>query len=90
MNIQSRFNLARVYLDRLNDRSKAMAHLKILAATAPPDHPYRQFAEEELRKKDRHTVTPYILFHNGSKEHPWPTKISPQPLTISSSMRGTI
>jgi tetratricopeptide (TPR) repeat protein len=50
LNIQSRFNLARLYLDRLHDQSKAVVHLKKLIATAPPDHPYRQFADEELKK----------------------------------------
>lgn len=52
-NLQARFDLARVYLRKLNDREKAVKHLQLLAQSAPPGHPYRAHAEEELAKMNR-------------------------------------
>jgi tetratricopeptide (TPR) repeat protein len=49
-NMQVRFNLARIYMERLNDRDKGLRHLQLLAQTAPQGHPYRDYALGQLAK----------------------------------------
>jgi tetratricopeptide (TPR) repeat protein len=55
-NLQARFDAARAYLRKLNDRENGRRHLQVLAETAPPGHPYRAYAVEELGKLNRETV----------------------------------
>lgn len=45
LHIQARFNLARIYHKRLNDRNNALRQYRKLLEVAPPDHPYRHEAE---------------------------------------------
>lgn len=51
-NFQARFDVARVYLRKLNDRESGLRHLQVLEQTAPQGHPYRTYAVEELAKKN--------------------------------------
>ncbi len=47
--LQARFNLARLYGNKLGDRGNALLHYKKLAEQAPPDHPYRAEAQDAMR-----------------------------------------
>lgn len=57
-NIQVRFDLARIYLHRMQDHASAARHLRTLADTAPKGHPYRAFALEELKRFPGHRQHP--------------------------------
>lgn len=48
-NLQARFNLARIYLNKLENRENAIRQLKKLKETAPAGHPYQSYAEDELK-----------------------------------------
>ncbi len=48
-NIQARFNLARIYVRKLNDQDNGLKHLRILSTTAPKGHPYYEYAVDEMR-----------------------------------------
>ena len=48
-NMQARFNLSRIYLNRLEDKENGIRQLKKLREGTPPDHPYHVFAEDELK-----------------------------------------
>lgn len=52
-NLQARFDVARAYLRKLNEREKGLRHLQVLTQTAPPGHPYRAYAVEELGKMNK-------------------------------------
>jgi len=47
-NIQARFNLARIYLNKLSDRSNGLRQLQMLKKTAPDDHPFYQYAVDNM------------------------------------------
>jgi hypothetical protein len=48
-NIQARFNLARIYVGKLDDLNNGLMQLQILAKTAPKGHPYYEYAVDEMR-----------------------------------------
>ena len=48
-NIQARFNLARIYLNKMEDKENGIRQLKKLKETALPEHPYYAFADGELK-----------------------------------------
>jgi len=49
-NIQARFNLARIYHHRLQDRDNARKHYTLLKEHAPKDHPFHGEAERGLQE----------------------------------------
>jgi tetratricopeptide (TPR) repeat protein len=49
-NMQARFRLTKIYMERLNDRDKGLRHLQLLVQTAPQGHPYRNYALDQLAK----------------------------------------
>ncbi len=48
-NYQARFNLARIYKNRLNNIVNARRHYKILTELLPREHPYHQDAQDTLK-----------------------------------------
>jgi tetratricopeptide (TPR) repeat protein len=49
-NMQARFRLTKIYMERLNDRDKGLRHLQLLVQTAPQGHPYYNYAAGQLAK----------------------------------------
>jgi hypothetical protein len=47
-NMQARFRLTKIYMERLNDRDKGLRHLQALVQTAPLGHPYRNYAVSQM------------------------------------------
>jgi len=48
-NIQARFNLARIYLEKLNDRNNGLRQLQQLMKAVAKEHPYYEYAVQELK-----------------------------------------
>ncbi len=50
-NIQARFNLSKLYMERMNDRKNGLRHLQRLLKDAPEGHPFKEYAKDHLNSR---------------------------------------